>query len=244
MTAWQAHAEAHAAREAPAEACGLLVVVRGRLRYWPAVNVAPDTCAGFQIRLDDQLAAEDAGEVVAVVHSHPGAPAAPGPMDLVEHAASGLAWWILGADGWHHMPPAGARVYSGRVFAYGSDDCLELVREWCWRERGVHIPAREALAGGLDHAYGWWLRGGDLYRSLFEAAGFRAVDSPAAGDVLLLQMGAPVPNHLGVLMPGGRILHHLDGRLSCAEPYDRIYRERTTHVLRHHTAAPHDPPPG
>lgn len=240
---WQAAAEAHAASEAPREACGLLVATRGRLRYLPAENVADDPREGFTIPAVAFEAAEDIGEVVAVVHSHPGASSTPSQADEAGHRGSCLAWWILGDDGWHHMPAAGAAPYAGRPFVYGEHDCLELVRAWFWRERGIFIAAREELAAGQDFSYEWWLRGGDLYRQLFAAAGFEASTDTRPGDVLLMQVGAPVPNHIGIMLPGGRILHHLDGRISGTEPYDRFYRERTIHVLRH-VGTPQDPPPG
>lgn len=237
---WQADAEAHAAREAPMEACGLLLVRKGRLRYLPCANVATDPCRDFEIGVEDQAHADEAGEVVAVVHSHPGASSAPSPADLQCHAGSGLAWWILGVDGWRGLPAAGARPYAGRVFDYGRADCLTLVADWFWRERGILIPPREELAAGQDLAFGWWHRGGDLYREHFAAAGFELVPQAQPGDLLLMRIESPVANHAAVLLAGGKILHHLVGRLSGADVYDRIYRERTTHVLR--PAAPHHPP--
>lgn len=240
---WQADAERHAAAEAPREACGLLVVVRGRLRYVPTENIASDPLESFTIPPQAFEAAEDMGDVMAVVHSHPGASSEPSPADLAGHRASCMAWWILGSDGWRHLPADGPPGYSGRAFEYGAQDCLELVRYWFWRERGVYIPAREDLAPGEDFAYGWWHRGGDLYRQLFASAGFEQVQEAQAGDMLLMQIGSPVPNHAGILLPDGRILHHLDGRLSGIDPYDRFYRERTTHILRH-AGTPQDPPPG
>lgn len=225
---WQRDAEEHARRETPAEACGVLVVRRGRLHYEPALNLARDPRHGFEL---DPVAL--LGDVVAIVHSHPGASSEPSPHDLQQHAASGLDWWILGIDGWRCIPAAGALPYAGRVFRHGTVDCYTLVRDWCWRERGLLLP-------DYPREDDWWLRGQDLYREHFGECGFTVAALAQPCDVLLMQIGAPVPNHAAILLPGGKILHHLAGRYSGTDTYDRFYRERTTHVLR----APHDPPAG
>ena len=58
------------------------------------------------------------------------------------------------------------------------------------------------------------------------------VDEMREGDVLLMIIGANVPNHGAVYVGDNAIEHHLYGRLSSREVYGQFYRERTTHVLR------------
>lgn len=227
---WQRDAEEHARGETPAEACGVLVVRRGRLHYQPALNLARDPRCGFEL---DPEAWMSGGDVVAIVHSHPGASSEPSPHDLQQHAASGLDWWILGIDGWRCTPAAGARPYAGRAFRHGETDCYTLVRDWYWRERGLFLP-------DYPREDDWWLHGQDLYREHYADCGFTAVTTALPGDLLLMQIGAPVPNHAAIVLPGGRILHHLAGRFSGADVYDRFFRERTTHALR----PPHNSPAG
>ena len=234
---WQREAERQAAAAAPAEACGLLIVRRGRLRYLPCANVADAPLERFLIDPEAFAAAEDEGEVVAVVHSHPGASSAPSPADSVAQRASGLDWWILGDDGWRFMPAPGVKPYAGRAFTHGVNDCYSLIRDWFWRERGV-------LLSDYPRRDDWWEHGQDLYRAHFAECGFVEVAEARPGDALLLRIGAPVPNHAAIVLPGGRILHHLAGRISGVDTYDRLYRERTTHVLRHAATAAHDPSAG
>ena len=80
------HAElvAHAEREAPNEACGLVLLRDGRAeRYEPGRNAAASPYR-FELELDDPEVwfAEDEGYEVAVFHSHLSAPARPSRTDV------------------------------------------------------------------------------------------------------------------------------------------------------------------
>lgn len=72
------------------ESCGL--IVDGS--YIPCRNMADGV---DEIRIDptDWVKAEDAGDIQAIVHSHPDQPAMPSPLDMNECTASGLPWLIV-----------------------------------------------------------------------------------------------------------------------------------------------------
>jgi [CysO sulfur-carrier protein]-S-L-cysteine hydrolase len=75
---------AHAQREAPNEACGLVLVREGRAeRYEPGRNKAASPYR-FELELDDPELwfAEDDGYELAVFHSHPSSPARPSRTDV------------------------------------------------------------------------------------------------------------------------------------------------------------------
>lgn len=222
---------AHAAAEHPREACGLIVVERGRERYVPCRNAASGT-EHFVLPAEDFAAAEDLGEVVAVVHSHPDAPAVASEADLVSCEASGLPWHILSwpADDLRTIEPSGYQApLVGRQFAHGVLDCYTLVRDWYRIERAIALP-------DFPRRDDWWHQGEDLYMRHYAEAGFVAVsqDQPEqAGDVILMQLRSPVPNHAAVYLGGGHMLHHLHGRLSSRDVYGGYWQEITRCVLRY-----------
>lgn len=245
---------AHAVAEYPRECCGLVVMAARRESYVPCRNAA---AAGdhFVLAPDDYAAAEDAGRVVAIVHSHPDDTPAPSEADRVACEATGLPWYIVEVS----KDDAGAVVAGevrgftpvgfeapllGRQFAHGVLDCYSLVRDWYRRERGIELL-------DFQRDDGWWEPGreGDLYMDHYAEAGFRpllAGEDMAPGDVILMQVRSNRANHAGVFLgaeglkeaPGlfsvpDAMLHHLYGRQSERVVYGGYWREATRLVLRY-----------
>ena len=72
----------HARSEYPREACGLLVIRKGREVYARCRNIGVGTDQ-FVIHPEDYAAADIQGEIVGVVHSHPGMSPEPSQADRV-----------------------------------------------------------------------------------------------------------------------------------------------------------------
>lgn len=232
---------AHAAKEYPRECCGLVLVVKGRERYQRCTNTAQGT-EHFVLPAEEYADAEQLGEVIAVVHSHPNAPARPSQADLVSCEASGLPWHIVRVDLVDGAPaaselvtiePSGYRApLVGRQFSHGVLDCYQLIVDWYAHERGITLPQ-------FARADEWWNDGkSDLYTAGFPQAGFVKLPDGApleVGDVILMQIRARngVPNHAAIYLGDGLMLHHLHGRLSSRDVYGGMWTETTRAVLRH-----------
>ena len=226
-----AAAEEHAREVFPAECCGLVVVVKGRERYWPCLNLATDEDK-FILSPADYAAADDAGEIVAVVHSHPNLFPDASMADLVAMEASGLPWHIyaLPLDRWHSYKPKGYEApLVGREWCYGVLDCYSLARDWYAEKMGLKL-------GDYERRGEWWNKGLNTFVDNFMNEGFVAMEpeaEPQWGDALLMQLQSPVPSHVAVYVGNDLILHHLRDRLSSRDLLSGYYQKNTTHVLRH-----------
>jgi len=225
---------AHALRDSPREACGLAVIVKGRVRYVPCRNLAAGT-EHFELAPEDYANAEDLGEIVAVIHSHPNAGCNPSQADLISCERSGIPWAILALPSgqWASIRPTGYKApLVGRVFSHGVLDCYTLIRDYYFEVLNVTLPDfyRPAV---------WWDKkreGGalNLYVDNFEKAGFVRVDRPLQKhDVLLMQVESDVPNHAAIYLGDEVILHHLYGRLSSRDVYGGMWQKHKTHVLEY-----------
>jgi proteasome lid subunit RPN8/RPN11 len=227
--------QAHALATYPEEACG--VIKDGQ--YVRCRNVAAAPRLSFRIaarRLASLMPVE------AIVHSHPDGPDSPTADDMRQQIATAVPWIIVSTDGRNCTEPFifgdGGPVppLVGRGFRHGVTDCYALIRDAFRIERTILLPE-------FPREWEWWLQDGDLYRDGFAEAGFRRLkenESPQPWDVFLAQTPrSSVPNHGGIYVGDGLILHHLTARhpvdptrLSAREPGSR-WQAHVTHWLRY-----------
>ena len=221
---------AHAAECQPRECCGLIVCVDGVESYRPCRNLAYELNR-FEMHPADWAAAEDAGEILTVVHSHVYQSPEPTAADRVGCESSGIPWMIVSWPTGRtvEFTPSGFKAQLlGRPFVWGVFDCFTLVRDYYRETFGILI---DDFGGYPSNAE---LDGMDLYRTRFEAAGFVEVPTPSEHDVLLLQLPpAQDASHAAIYLQDETILHHLRGRLSMRQPYGSAWREATRKILRH-----------
>jgi proteasome lid subunit RPN8/RPN11 len=225
---------AHAKAEYPKECCGLVIQNRRKQHYIPCRNTAPAPAEQFSLHPEDYANAEETGTVVAIVHSHPDATTQPSQLDIAQCDLSQLPWVIVSwpeGDIRTLMPIKGIKPLIGRPFVHGIWDCYAIVRDGYRLARNVELP-------DFTRTDGWWNRGEDLYMTQYAEAGFIACCGELqAGDVIIMQVQASQPNHAGLYLGDGLMLHHLYGQLSKREPYSGYWQERTIITLRHTSAA-------
>lgn len=220
----------HAKQEFPREACGLLVIYKGKQIYFPCRNLAENQ-HDFIMDPEHYAFAEDMGDIVGVVHSHPNASAEPSQADRVSCEASGLPWHIVSLpnETWKYIEPSGYKApLIGRQFVHGILDCYSLVRDWYREERKIDLP-------DFERREEWWTKGDNLYLKNFASAGFSALSKDERlepGDVIIMQIASSVANHAAVYLGRDMMLHHLMKRLSSREIYGGYWRKNTRLVVR------------
>lgn len=233
----------HARTEYPKECCGLIVRTALGEYYHRCRNITQGDDAKDRFTIDptDWMVAEDAGEIVAVVHSHPDASAQPTDADRVMCERTGLPWVVLSYPGGVMMQcqPTGKRLpLVGRQFFHGIADCYELMRDYYAERLGLDLP-------NVERKDEWWVsKDGapalNLYRDMFADAGFIELGppdtvQPQPHDGCLMQIRSDRENHAAVFDSErpGLILHHLYGRLSGHDVWGGYWMRHTTTILRH-----------
>lgn len=220
----------HVKLEYPNEACGVICQKSRVKKYFPCKNLSPNPTEHFELPPEDYADAEDWGNVIAIVHSHcgDGATTQPSELDRLQCDATGIAWIIVSypEGDMRTIEPRGERELTGRPFVLGHADCWSLIMDYYKQEHGI-------ILNNYSVSRHWWESGENLYMDNWQKEGFVEVnDSPKDGDMLIMQVQADVPNHAGVLVNNGLLLHHLYGQLSQIIPYGDYWRDRTVKVVR------------
>ncbi|CAD6016581.1 mec_2 [Escherichia coli] len=120
MTQTESAILAHARRCAPAESCGFVVRTPEGERYFPCVNISGEPEAYFRMSPEDWLQAEMQGEIVALVHSHPGGLPWLSEADRRLQVQSDLPWWLVCRGAIHKFRCV--PHLTGRRFEHGVTD--------------------------------------------------------------------------------------------------------------------------
>ncbi|MSJ71703.1 hypothetical protein GKE69_26685 [Escherichia coli] len=161
MTQTESAILAHARRCAPAESCGFVVSTPEGERYFPCVNISGEPEAYFRMSPEDWLSAEMQGEIVALVHSHPGGLPWLSEADRRLQVQSDLPWWLV-CRGTIHKFRCVPHL-TGRRFEHGVTDCYTLFRD-AYHLAGIEMP-------DFYREDDWWRNGQNLYLDNLEAGG-------------------------------------------------------------------------
>lgn len=215
---WKESALAHAKDQDPKESCGLLLNIRGKEQYFPCRNLSMTEHQCFIIDPEDYIKADNTGEIIAVVHSHPITPPVASQPDKVACEQSGLAWHIVNpkTETWGYIEPTGYKApLLGRQWAWGVTDCWSLVVDWYREEKGIELLDYERPPNLEDFL------NDPVFDRALPVRGFKLLDPNEKlmnGDLLAMSILGKGLNHVGIFLDGD-VLHHLGDRLSCIEPY-------------------------
>ena len=229
---WKYKALLHAQREDPKESCGLLLNVQGKERYYPCRNLSMTAFQCFIIDPEDYIRADNTGDIIAVIHSHPVTPPVPSQSDKVACEQSGLVWHIVNpkTESWGYLKPTGYKApILGREWAWGVTDCYTLVRDWYKEKLNIDLIDWQRPTTLED------FNKDPMFEKCAEETGFRELkpdEKLIDGDLLFMSIFSNNLNHVAIFIDGD-VLHHLADRLSCIEPYSEWLLKCTGKRLRY-----------
>ena len=217
---WKKEALVHAKDQDPKESCGLLLEIKGKEKYFPCKNLSTYSQQCFIIDPNDYVKAEESGNILAVIHSHPVTLPTASQADKISCEDSKLPWHIVNpkTEQWGYYEPSGYKPpLIGRHWVWGITDCWALVRDWYKEKKGIilrdwerPVTPEEFIADPMFERCAW-------------STGFRQLrpeEKLMNGDALLMSIGSSGLNHVAIFLDGD-VLHHLTDRLSCKEPYSQ-----------------------
>jgi len=229
---WKKEALLHAQKEDPKESVGVLLNIKGKEKYYPCRNLSMTNYQCFILDPEDYVKADNLGEIIGIVHSHPITPPEPSEADRVSCEHSNLKWYIVNpkTEQWGYCEPCGFKPsLRGRQWVWGLQDCYSLVRDWYKKEKNIELKdwtrpttPEEFLLNPMFEQCAW-------------RTGFRELRSDEKlinGDLLFMSIGSPGLNHVAIFLDGD-VLHHLADRLSCKEPYSEWLLKCTGKRLRY-----------
>ncbi|UNH25099.1 C40 family peptidase [Moellerella wisconsensis] len=220
----------HAESEYPNESCGVIAQKSRVEKYFPCRNLSLNPTEQFSLSPEDYALAEDWGTVIGIVHSHPDATTQPSELDLAQCDTTSVPWHIVSwPDGdIRTIQPRGDLPLIGRPFVLGHTDCWGLVMSYFKQKHNIELKDYR-----VD--YKWWESGEEnFYFDNWYECGFREFNGNSkSGDMVIMQVSAPVANHAGIILEGNMLLHHMYGQLSNRVPYGGYWRDRTIKILRH-----------
>ena len=215
---WKIDALNHAKQEDPKESCGLLINLKGKLRYYPCRNLSLTEHQCFIIDPEDYVKATNIGDITAVVHSHPIMPPIPSQADKIGCEKSKLPWYIVNpkTEDWGTCIPCGYKPpLLGRQWVWGVTDCWSLVRDWYKEEKNIDLIDWQRPTTIDD------FNKDPMFERCAKKTGFRKLNPNEGlknGDLLFMSIMTNGLNHVAIFYDGD-VIHHLIDRLSCRESY-------------------------
>ena len=216
----------HALREAPRESCGVILVKKGKRKYFECTNISKETDS-FIIDPAQYTKLSLQGDVEYIVHSHTTG-SEPSFHDLQACNALKVPYLIyyIELDTYKVYCHEGYSKLIGRDYVYGKQDCFEAFRDW-FLTHGVIMPARKNwLDNDQETNYNY------MENEVLDWP-VEQVNNLKYGDILLLSVSSKKPNHLAIYLDNDIIFHHAVNRLSCRENMYPYWAENIYGIYRY-----------
>lgn len=215
----------HALKEAPQECCGVVLVKKGKRKYYPCTNISkePDS---FIIDPVEFTKLSLQGDVEYIVHSHTSGNE-PSEHDIQACNVLKIPYLIyyLETDSFGTYYHEGYNKLIGREYIFGEQDCFEAARDW-FLVHGVIMPPRKNFIDNCQDTNYNYMENEVLDWPVLK------VNNLMYGDILLLSVFSKKPNHIAIYLDNDIIYHHAVNRLSCRENMYPIWAENIYGVYR------------
>ncbi|OYQ80816.1 hypothetical protein B9T11_04870 [Wohlfahrtiimonas chitiniclastica] len=181
-------------------------------------NIAKDKVNHFEFNLDKY----NYDRIDAIVHSHIGDHPFLSSLDRLSQIQTQKSWWIVANNQIHKYKCVD--LLRGREFKYGQFDCATLIED-AYAICGINLHHYQRKTMETDEA-------NNVIIKRLPKLGFYQVSDIVTGDVIVTSMGGN-PNHLGLILDGERVLHHVEGQYSRVVAYGSVFRKRTHSIWRH-----------
>jgi len=121
----------------------------------------------------------------------------------------------------------------GRNWQWIKSDCWTLVRDY-YAAKGLILP-------DWDRPPEEEFEDNPIFDKCWRLAGFHELRDDELlqdGDALLFNIHCDKPNHVGIFLADGNILHHFKNQLSRCDSYSRWLQQSTSRRLRHDALKP------
>lgn len=214
----------HAKSMVPQESCGLVIRLGESEQYIPCKNNHADPENYFSISAEDYIQASQAGEVIAIVHSHPNGKPHLSSADREHQLKTNLPWWLVCNEKIIQFECVPKLL--GREFIHGSTDCYGLFRD-AYHLAGYPLP-------DFIRENNWWKQKKELYLENLSDNGFKQVKKDIQpGDVILCCYASSRANHAAIYLGDQTILHHVPNQLSKREVYNQRWQKMTHSIWRY-----------
>ena len=211
--------------------------------YWPDgtwqefKNVHHKPRGAWALGVNDLLLLNQRPPLV-LLHTHPSGIPSPSDLDTVMQLRHGYAWGIMalrgnGEDRVYEVlepeywgPGAPVEPLTGRSYLWGIRDCFSLVRDF-YALQGIEVPNVPRVTNPGDyppnHEYAH-----NYFAHWIPRVGFKEIEphQKAFGDVAVVQLAHPYPDHCAIYLGEHKYLEHTATRASeiRTHHYDRLSR--------------------